>query len=100
MSAREKQILKTAIRILRQELNPKKIFLFGSRAKGTSRKGSDFDLALDCPAPSLSEAHRIREKVSSDAGLYKVDLVYLRSVSKTFRDLILSTGKVIYAKGS
>ena len=34
---------------IRQYLQEGKIYLFGSRTKGTSRKYSDIDIALDCP---------------------------------------------------
>jgi predicted nucleotidyltransferase len=100
VSERETGILKYAVRILREELHPRRIVLFGSRVKGTARKGSDFDLAMDCQAPPFSDAHRIREKLSEKTGLYHIDLVFLPSVSRGFRDLILKTGKVVYARRS
>ena len=100
MNRRENGILKRSLGILRKELHPKRIVLFGSRAKGTGRKGSDFDLALDCRSPSSSKAHRIEEKLNEESGLYHIDLVYLPSVSAGFRKIILDTGKVLYARRS
>lgn len=97
---REEMILKNAIKILREELRPRRIVLFGSRVKETQKKGSDFDLALDCRVPPLADACRIREKLGERSGLYHIDLVYLPAVSKDFRNLILSTGKIVYARGS
>jgi uncharacterized protein len=100
ITERETGILRDAVKVLREELRPRRIVLFGSRAKGTARKGSDFDLAMDCQAPRFAEAHRIREKLSEKSGLYHIDLVFLPSVSRDFRDLILKTGKVVYARRS
>jgi len=99
-TAREKSVLKAALKILREELRPRKILLFGSRAKGTQRKGSDFDLALDCPKPPGRKAERLEERISEKSGLFRIDLVYLPAATKDFRDIILSTGKVVYAKGN
>ena len=98
MNKRESMILKRSLGILKKALRPRRIVLFGSRAKGTNRHGSDFDLALDCRTPKLIEEERIREKLSEGAGLYHIDLVFLPSVSRDFRKIILNTGKVLYAR--
>ena len=98
MSQREQAIFKRSVQVLREELNPKKIILFGSRAKGTSQEGSDFDFALDCRPPSFAKSHRVKEKLSEGAGLYQFDLTFLPAVSKDFRKIILETGKVVYER--
>jgi predicted nucleotidyltransferase len=95
MTTRENLILKRTLGILKKELRPRRIVLFGSRAKGTNRHGSDFDLALDCRKPGFSEVRRVQEKLEEESGLYHIDLVFLSSVSRTFRRLILNTGKVM-----
>ncbi len=100
MNKRERLILRKSISILRQELKPRRIVLFGSRAKGTGRKGSDFDVALDCRSPEFSKSSRIRDKLDRESGLYHIDLVFLPSVPADFRQLILQTGKVVYERRS
>ena len=98
MTKRERMILQNSLRILRKELHPRRIILFGSRAKGTNRKGSDFDLALDCRAPKVFDEDRIHEKLGEGVGLYHIDMVFLPSVSRGFRNIILNTGKVVYLR--
>lgn len=93
---REKQVLDTTIDLLKQRLAPPRIFLFGSRAKGHAQKGADFDIAVDSPRPSLRIERQLLEEVNESVGLYKVDIVYLKSVDKEFQDIILRTGKIIY----
>src|SRR5713226_7661324 len=100
MTTRESEILQTVIQILRKELNPSRIYLFGSRASGRQRSGSDFDLAIDGPKPALEIEREIKETVNESVGLYKVDIVYLPNVDPDFREMIFQTGKVIYEKAA
>jgi len=72
MTPRENQVLQTALAILKKEINPSRVILFGSRADGRPAPGFDFDLA--------------------------VDIVYLPNVERDFRDLVLKTGKVVYER--
>lgn len=97
-SDREEQILDRSIGVLQQHLNPERIMLFGSRAKGSFRYNSDFDLALDCTSPDLGVRSAIRDALDDVSGLYGVDVVYLRDVDPRLRDIILATGTVVYEK--
>lgn len=96
MNARHEEIVSSVTDILKRRLNPSKIILFGSRAKGISSRHADFDFALDCPKPSLSVERKIKEEIDQASGLYKVDIVYLDSVDEEFKKIIFKTGKVIY----
>ncbi|MCD6311455.1 MAG: nucleotidyltransferase domain-containing protein [Elusimicrobia bacterium] len=96
----EHQVLNKAIDVLVGELNPKKILLFGSRAKETNSKNADFDLALDMKRPDITKEREVEEKIDEIAGLYSVDVVYLGSVEDDFRKIIMKTGKVIYERGN
>jgi len=98
MSTRESQVLQTAIDILQAELHPKRILLFGSRAEGRNAQASDFDLAVDSMKPADGRAYQIHEAIDNAIGLYRADIVYLPNVDPEFRDLILSTGKVVYER--
>ena len=98
MSARESQVLQTALTILEEALDPKRIILFGSRAEGRHARASDFDLAVDAAKPTEGRAYQIRDAIDDAIGLYKADIVYLPDVDPDFRDLILNTGKVIYER--
>jgi len=96
--SREQTILNNAVAILKAHLNPGKIILFGSRAKGKAYKNSDFDLAVDQAKVDITTERKIREELEKAAGLYKVDVVYLNQVDEGFKNLILKTGKVIYER--
>lgn len=98
MAEREREILDKTIDALKLHVDPQTIYLFGSRRKGTHRKGSDFDLAVSGSRPTFEIERSIEEALEEFIGLYKVDIVYLDSVEPDFRDLILSQGKVVYEK--
>ena len=96
--SREEEIIQRTIDVLKQQLNPPRIILFGSRAKGTARHGSDFDFALDIPRPESSLYRRLWDHIEAFSGLYGIDLVFLGDVNPEFKELVLRTGKIIYER--
>lgn len=95
---RHKEIEQKVADILIKKLLPKRIFLFGSRAKKTNGTHADFDFAVEGTRPDFNEERQIKEQIEQTSGLYKVDVVYLDDVDAGFRDIVLKTGKVIYEK--
>ena len=88
--------LKNIIEELKQ-YNPKKIILFGSRARGDYKKNSDIDIAVDLNV-SFREKRKLREKIDALAGLYSVDLIFLNDVDENFKNKLLKEGKKLYEK--
>ena len=80
-----------------KKYNPQRIILFGSRAKGTYRKGSDIDIAVDLKL-SFREKRKLKEKIEDISGLYSVDLIFLPDVEENFKNQILKEGKILYEK--
>lgn len=52
--------LPNIIRILTKEFHPKRILLFGSRARGDHHSGSDYDLVLIGGVSSLPKVERMQ----------------------------------------
>ena len=100
MTAREEEIAQKTLQIFKSHLNPRRVILFGSRAKGKAAPASDFDWAVDCPPVDAAHKRRISEAIEQISGLYKTDVVYLTEVDEDFRQIILLTGKVCYEKGT
>jgi len=96
MTEREKEVYTKIINILKDQLNPKRIILFGSRAKGTSEYYSDFDFAVDCEDVDRNLKSKVNNAIEAIAGLYSVDVVYMNSVKETFKEIIEEAGKVVY----
>jgi len=93
---REKEIIRNLILLLKNELNPEKILLFGSRAKSNKLSNSDFDIAITGNKISFRDLRELEEKIDEIAGLYSVDLVFMDSADENFKNIILKTGKILY----
>ena len=78
------------IRILDALFPDVKIYLYGSRARGTHREWSDIDLALDIGQPierrCIQEA---RDILAESSIMYKIELVDLHRISEDFKNVIM-----------
>ena len=97
-SLREKEILSRIIQILEKYLAPEAIILFGSRAKKTNANGSDFDFAVDLKRPPMKAERQMMEEIENAAGLYTVDIIYLKEVDREFKEIVLKTGEIVSGK--
>ncbi len=94
-----KKVLAEVVKLLKEELEPEKIILFGSRAKGEARPYSDIDLALEGAKPlSLRELRKLKEKIETISWPYFVDLIFLEKTKDEFKNWIIKTGITIYEK--
>lgn len=70
-----------------------KIYLFGSRARGTHGEWSDIDIAIDAekklPRVDVGE---VRDMLRESNIPYKIDVVDLHGVSEEMRKMILQEG--------
>ncbi len=73
--------------VIAKDLNPEKIIVFGSRAKGNYHSKSDLDLAVD--APVSTENCRL---------IAPVDLVNIRKAGEPLRNKIRKEGVSVYEK--
>jgi predicted nucleotidyltransferase len=94
----EDKKLKKIVKIIVDEISPKKIILFGSRGKGTSSFNSDYDIAIDSKLIGVSEKRKLKEKIDKVIGLHKIDLIFLKEIDPGFKNIILKTGKTIYGE--
>jgi len=89
--------LKFIINLAKNLILPKKIILFGSRARGDHRPDSDFDIAF----VNIQKKHwaefvlKIKEDTPS---LYKYDCIHFDSIDEDFKNKILTEGIVLYEK--
>lgn len=79
------------------ELKGYKVFLFGSRASGTAKRNSDFDIGILGQAPlPIKTFFEIEEALLRLPTLYKIDLVDFQKMSPQFRELALKEARIIY----
>ncbi len=66
-----------------------KVWVFGSRATGKTRRASDLDLAVDAGRPlMLTETARLSESFDEAPLPFAVDVVDLQSISEAFKSSI------------
>ena len=68
------------------------VYLFGSRANGEEREGSDVDLAFISEVPLSEELALLREICEESLLPYKVDLLEFRYLSRELKKKILQEG--------
>jgi predicted nucleotidyltransferase len=74
-----------------------RVVLFGSRAAGTSKDRSDFDIGVDGDAPlPLTAFYAISDKLESIRTLYRIDWVDLCRTSDIFRSEALKKSRTLY----
>lgn len=84
--------------VFRRHPKVSKVILFGSRAKGNYRIGSDIDLALVGEDIDHEEMLRIYNDIDDLGLLYKVDLLhYEEKRGMPIGDHIDRVGKVLYS---
>jgi predicted nucleotidyltransferase len=89
--------LEIVVKVLRSCLpQGTQVWVFGSRAKGAAKRGSDLDLAIDAGRPLTSKEKSHLENDFYESNLpYKVDIVDMKDVSDTFRPYIIKEQVVL-----
>ncbi|ADQ05939.1 DNA polymerase beta domain protein region [Caldicellulosiruptor hydrothermalis 108] len=92
------EIKKVVVEILKKEISPWLIIIFGSLAKGNFRQDSDIDIAFFSDREvSNIERFRISQELADKLNR-DVDLVDLKSASTVLKAQIVGTGEVIYCE--
>ncbi len=75
--------------------------LFGSRAMGSHRSGSDIDIAVDSDEISYNDLLHLNRLIDDLNLPFKVDLVYIQRIENAdLLDHIHRVGKILYARNS
>ena len=64
------------------------IYLFGSRTKGTAKKYSDIDIAIDSEELTFEKKSLLKFLFEDSTMPYEVDIVDLNKVTDKFKELI------------
>lgn len=90
-------VIKELQDIFRRHANIRKVLIFGSRAKGNYRSGSDIDLALVGDEIDYNQLLDIRCEIEDLGLLYSVDLLdYSKKAGTPLGDHIDRVGQVFY----
>lgn len=76
-----------------------RVILYGSRAKGNYREGSDIDLTLEGPSATYQDLLTISVQLDDLDLPWMIDLSLLHRISNdTLREHIARVGKVVYTR--
>ena len=93
----DEEIYREVIRIIAKYLPDARVYLFGSRAKGTAKPYSDFDIAIEWKEKiPLHTMAKIREELDKLPTLKSFDLIDLKRVSGNFIETVRKTGVILY----
>ncbi len=93
------KVLDAIRHILAQEPAVELAILFGSRAKGTYRPGSDIDLALVGDGLDIDRLGRLARRFEESSIPYQIDLCLLDAIDHPgLREHIERVGKVFYRR--
>lgn len=78
------------------------ILVFGSRAKGNYKHGSDVDLAIKSQTISYSDVNKLDDELNEVSNLpYKFDLCHYENIqTPALKDHIDRVGVILYSKQS
>jgi predicted nucleotidyltransferase len=97
LSGLDRRLIDQILDVILKYTTPKKVIIFGSRARGDFKKTSDIDIAID----SEEDIDFVREILDEEVEtLLKFDVVNLRKVNEDFKRRILEEGIVIYGEES
>lgn len=92
----KKETLNKIISTIKKNSKINKLILFGSRAKGVEKIGSDVDISFISDDLTLRELHRIKMNLDDLMLPYKIDLIdFSHITNQDLKKHILSVGKVL-----
>lgn len=74
-----------------------KVLIFGSRAKGTAKPGSDIDLAVVAPAMNTTTFNQLWNELDELPLVFKLDVLHLDTLNQTdLKTRIQAEGQIFY----
>jgi predicted nucleotidyltransferase len=90
----EQHIVETIV----QHVRPKRIILFGSRAREDANERSDYDIAIDDERLTPLQLAKIRVGMETVPTLLAIEVVWMSQANEVLRRRILNEGKVLYER--
>ena len=91
--------LDAIVRRVAAQPHVRRIWLFGSRARGEARERSDIDLAIEAPDADRREWLEVSRVVEEDADtLLPIDLIRLEDAPEGLRARVRAEGRVLFER--
>lgn len=89
------EVLQQIVDAIVRHARPRKIVIFGSRARGSFSRTSDVDIAVECDKGGTFIRNGIEDDIRT---LLKLEIVNLGEVDQRLREEIRNEGIVLYEK--
>ena len=87
-----------AVKILVRLAQPKRVWLFGSRARGEHKVSSDYDFALESSQLPVQDRWKISEALESLPTLRNFDVVWLEFASDLLKEEVAREGICLFER--
>ncbi len=95
----QEEALDKIVRVLTTAPQVESVILYGSRAKGTFRAGSDIDLCLEAPTLDFQTLLKIENELDDLLLPWKIDLAFKHRIDNPeLRSHIDRVGKVVFKR--
>ncbi|ACM59878.1 putative nucleotidyltransferase [Caldicellulosiruptor bescii] len=95
----EEEILDKIIEIFKKYKQVKKACIFGSRARGDYRRGSDIDICIWLEEESENPIYKIQNELEEVNTILLFDVVAFNSITKeSLKESIIKEGVIIYER--
>ncbi len=92
------KIMSQIVTTIVTHVRPKKIIIYGSRARGDFKRTSDIDIAIECD-DDTNETGILNEILNEDIPtLLKCEIINLEKVETKLKDEVIREGIVVYEK--
>ena len=82
--------------VIKSNKKIRRVLIFGSRAKGNYKEGSDIDICLEADDLSVSELNNIRFKLDELLLPYKIDIIDMNYITNDeLKEHVLRVGREI-----
>ena len=96
MALNNQPLEQTIVNAIIKRVKPRRIILFGSRARDDAQARSDYDIAIDDDELTLAKLAQIRADMEIVPTLLSIDVVWMNRAAETLRKRILNEGKILY----
>lgn len=90
--------LQSLVEVIAGQPHVRRVWLFGSRARGDARPRSDIDLAVEAPAAGRREWLEVCRLIEEAETLLPIDLVRFEEASPSLQQAIQSSGEVLFER--
>ncbi|ADQ07635.1 DNA polymerase beta domain protein region [Caldicellulosiruptor hydrothermalis 108] len=95
----EEEILNKIIEIFKKYKQVRKACIFGSRARGDYRRGSDVDICIWLEEESENPIYKIQDELEEVNTILLFDVVAFNSITKeSLKESIIKEGVIIYER--